>query len=257
MQIVKLSLKKPNKIPIEADNVNPDNFAGKTEAEIKEILVLYGNGQCPLGKFFNVNVAGSDSRENTKIVFEGDVSRVKRIGQNMSAGEIEINGSVDMHCGFGMKGGKIVINGDADSWLGCEMTGGEIILNGNASYYVGSGYRGEACGMRGGKITVNGNARDYLGEHMCGGEIIVKGNVGLLPAISNNGGKIVIEGSASMPASEMKNGTVIIKGKVFDLLPSYKEEGTEELEGVIFRKFAGDVNVGGKGILLIMTEGPE
>ena len=143
MQIVKLSLKKANKIPIEADNVNPDNFAGKTEEEIKAILVWYGNGQYPLGDFFNVEVEGSDSVENTKIVFEGDVSRVKRIGQNMSAGEIEINGNVDMHCGFSMRGGKIVINGDADSWLGCEMTGGEIILNGNASYYVGSGYRGE------------------------------------------------------------------------------------------------------------------
>ena len=167
MQVVRLSLKRPNKIPIDADNVNPDNFAGKNEVEIKAILVWYGNRQCPLGVFFNVDVEGSSSTENTKIVFEGDVSRVKRIGQNMSAGEIEINGNVDMHCGFGMKGGKIVINGNADSWLGCEMTGGEIILNGNASYYVGSGYRGEACGMRGGKITINGNARDYLGELAC------------------------------------------------------------------------------------------
>lgn len=251
MQIVKLSLKKPNKIPIEAESINPDNFAGKNEAEIKAFLVLYGNGQCHLGEFFNVNVEGSDSAENTRIIFEGDVSRVKRIGQDMTAGEIEINGNVDMHCGFGMKGGKIVINGNADSWLGCEMTGGEIILNGNASYYVGSGYRGESCGMRGGRITVNGDARDYLGEHMCGGEIYVKGNVGLLPAISNNGGKIVIEGSASMPASEMRSGTVIIKGEVSDLLPSYKEEGTEEFEGITYRKFVGDVNVGGKGILLI------
>lgn len=251
MQVVKLSLKEANKIPIEADNINPDNFAGKTEEEIKAILVWYGNGQYPLGDFFNVKVEGSDSVENTKLVFEGDVSRVKRIGQNMSAGEIEINGNVDMHCGFGMKGGKIIINGDADSWLGCEMTGGEIILNGNASYYVGSGYRGEACGMRGGKITINGNARDYLGEHMCGGEILVKGSVGLLPAISNNGGKIIIEGNATMPASEMKSGTVIIKGEVSDLLPSYKEEGTEEVEEVIYRKFVGDVNIGGKGVLLI------
>jgi formylmethanofuran dehydrogenase subunit C len=251
MQVVKLSLKKANKIPIEADNVNPDNFAGKTEEEIKMIPVWYGNGQFPLGDFFYLKVEGSDSVENTKIVFEGDVSRVKRIGQNTSAGEIEINGNVDMHCGFGMKGGKITINGDADSWLGCEMIGGEIVLNGNASYYVGAGYRGEACGMKGGKITVNGNARDYLGEHMCGGEILVKGNVGLLPAISNNGGKIVIEGNASMPAIEMKSGTVIIRGEVSDLLPSYKEEGTEVVDDVTYRKFVGDVNVGGKGVLLI------
>jgi len=251
MQVVKLSLKKANKIPIEADNVNPDNFAGKTAEEIKAISVWYGNGQCPLGDLFNVEAESSDSVENTKIVFEGDVSRVKRIGQNMSAGEIEINGNVDMHCGSNMKGGKIVINGNADSWLGCEMAGGEIILNGNASYYAGAGYRGESCGMRGGKITVNGNTKDYLGEHMCGGEILVKGDVGLLPAISNNGGKIVIEGKATMPASEMKNGTVIIKGEVSDLLPSYKEEGTEEVEGITYRKFVGDVNVSGKGFLLI------
>ena len=70
------------------------------------------------------------------------------------------------------------------------------------------------------------------------------------------GGKIVIEGSTSMPAGEMKSGTVIIKGKVSDLLPS-KEEGTEEIEGAIFRKFTGDVNVGGKGLLLINERGLE
>ncbi|MGB9929082.1 MAG: formylmethanofuran dehydrogenase subunit C, partial [Methanosarcina sp.] len=156
MQTVKISLKAANKIPIEADDVNPDNFAGKTEEEIKTIKVWYGNSQAPLGDFFNIEVEGTDSAENTKIIIEGDVSRVKRIGQNMSAGEIEINGNVDMHCGFGMKGGKITINGNADSWLGCEMTGGEIVLNGNAGYYVGAGYRGEACGMKGGKITING-----------------------------------------------------------------------------------------------------
>jgi len=54
-----------------------------------------------------------------------------------------------------------------------------------------------------------------------------------------------------MPASEMKSGTVVIKGVVSDLLPSYKEEGTEEVEGDIYRKFVGDVNVVGKGTLLI------
>jgi formylmethanofuran dehydrogenase subunit C len=79
----------------------------------------------------------------------------------------------------------------------------------------------------------------------------VKGSAGLLPAISNDGGKIIIEGNAAMPASEMKSGMVIIKGEVSDLLPSYKEERTEEFEGVICRKFVGDINAGGKGVLLI------
>lgn len=260
MQTVTLSIKEKNIIPIEADTITPDNFASKLKEEIETIPVWYGNTQVPLGEMFDVICECSESEEcclmqanadNVKIVMNGDLSRVKRIGQGMTGGEIEINSNVDMHCGSNMAGGKITINGDADSWLGCEMKGGEIILNGNAGYYVGSGYRGEACGMKGGKITVNGNTRDYLGEHMCGGEIIVKGDAGLLPGISNNGGTIVIEGSTTMAASEMKNGTVVVKGEVAELMPSFNEDGTEEFEGETYRKFAGDVNVGGKGVLLI------
>ncbi|MBW6470966.1 MAG: formylmethanofuran dehydrogenase subunit C, partial [Methanosarcinaceae archaeon] len=250
MQTVTLSLKEKNAVPIEADSVNTDNFASKSKDEIRAILVWYGNAQSPIGDLFNVAVDGSGSVDETKIVINGDVSRVKRIGEGMSAGEIEINGNVDMHCGSNMTGGKITINGDADSWVGCEMKGGEIVVNGNGGYYVGGGYRGEACGMKGGKITVTGNVRDYLGEHMCGGEILVKGNAGLLPGISNNGGSIIIEGNTTMPASEMTKGTIIIKGIVLDFLPSFTEDGTEDVDGVTYRKFAGDVNAGGKGVLL-------
>jgi formylmethanofuran dehydrogenase subunit C len=251
MQTVTLSLKGQNVIPIEADDITPDNFAGKSKDEIEAILMHYGNSQASIGELFNVSVEGSDSAENTKIVFDGNVSRVKRIGQGMSAGEIEINGDVDMHCGSNMIGGKITINGNADSWVGCEMKGGEIVVNGNGGYYVGGGYRGESCGMSGGKITVNGNVRDFLGEHLCGGEIIVNGDAGLLPGISNNGGTIVVEGNTTMVASEMKAGTVVIKGELAEMMPVFREEGTEEFDGVTFRKFTGDVNVGGKGVLLV------
>ena len=106
---------------------------------------------------------GKDSVENTKLVFEGDVSRVKRIGQNMSAGEIEINGNVDMHCGFAMKGGKVVINGNA-TLARCECQA-EIILNRNAAYYVVRA-TAESPAARGGKITVNGNARTTWRTHV-------------------------------------------------------------------------------------------
>lgn len=251
MQIITMSLKAQNRIPIEATSINPDKLAGKTNDGIRSMLLWYGNEQCPLGDLFNVDVEGNDSAENTRIVINGDVSRVKRIGQDMRSGEIVINGNVDMHCGSNMKGGRIVINGNADSWLGCEMKGGEIILNGNGGYYVGGGYRGESCGMKGGRIIVNGNVLDYLGEHMCGGEIHVTGNAGLLPAIANNGGTITIEGDTEMPASDMKKGTVIIRGEVRDLLPSYRMDGSEEIDGAIYRRFIGDVNIGGKGVLLI------
>jgi formylmethanofuran dehydrogenase subunit C len=35
------------------------------------------------------------------------------------------------------------------------------------------------------------------------------------------------------------------------MMPAFREEGTEEFDGVTFRKFTGDVNIGGKGVLLV------
>ncbi len=251
MQTVTLTLREKNRIPIEADTISPDNFAGLSERDIEQIPLCLGNTQVFLGDIFEVVADGSDSAENVRIEINGDLSRIKRIGQRMSAGEIVINGNVDMHCGCSMTGGKITINGHADNWVGCEMKGGEITVNGNAKYYVGSGYRGESNGMSGGRIVVNGDVLDYLGEHMCGGEIVVTGNAGLLPGLSNNGGTIVIGGNTTMAAGEMKKGMIVIKGNLEEMLPIYREDGTEEFEGQTYRKFTGDVNVKGKGTLLV------
>ncbi len=111
--------------------------------------------------------------EETTVILEGDFSRVKRIGENMSAGTVEVRGDVGMRAGSGMKGGVLRVQGNADDWLGREMRGGKIIVLGNAGNYAGAGYRGEKCGMRGGEIEIEGQAGAYLGEHMCGGSIRV------------------------------------------------------------------------------------
>jgi formylmethanofuran dehydrogenase subunit C len=238
------------KISVEAENISPDKFASKTEKEIQSLEVWVGNHKTTLGELFSVKVNGAGMAADTTIIMEGDFSRVKRIGEGMTAGLIMIKGSVDMHLGAKMGGGKISVMGNADSWAGREMKGGEIVIEGNAGYYLGAGYRGETCGMRGGKIVVSGNALDFVGEHMCGGEIIVKGNAGLLPGLSNNGGRIVIEGSTSRPGSEMAKGTIIV-GKVEEMMPVFKLEGTEAIDGVSYRKYVGDVIVNGKGALYV------
>lgn len=250
MQTVTIKPKKDIRISVEAENISPDKFAGKSEKDIQSIEVWMGNQKTTLGELFSIKVEGTGAAADTKIVMEGDFSRVKRIGEGMTAGLIMIKGNVDMHLGAKMSGGKITLSGNADSWAGREMKGGELIIEGNAGYYLGAGYRGETCGMRGGKITVMGNALDFLGEHLCGGEIIVKGNAGLLPGLSNNGGKIVIGGSTSRPGSEMAKGT-IIAGKVEEMMPVFKQEGTEAIEGITYKKYTGDVIVNGKGVLYI------
>jgi formylmethanofuran dehydrogenase subunit C len=103
--------------------------------------------------------------------------------------------------------------------------------------------------MRGGKLTIEGDVLDFLGEHMCGGEILVKGNARLLPGVLNWSGKITIEGDTSLPGGEMKSGTTFVKGKVLEMLPTYKDEGTEEVDGVTYRKYIGDLSRNGEGVL--------
>lgn len=251
MQTVTIKPKNEIKISVEAENISPDKFAGKSEKEIQSMEAYLGNQKTTLGELFSIKVEGTGAAADTKIVMEGNFSRVKRIGEGMTAGLIMIKGNVDMHLGAKMSGGKITLSGNADSWAGREMKGGELIIEGNAAYYLGAGYRGEACGMRGGKITVMGNALDFVGEHMCGGEIFVNGNTGILPGIANNGGKIVIGGNTSRPGSEMAKGTIIINGAVDEMMPVYKAEGAEVVDGVTYKKYTGDVIVGGKGLLYV------
>ncbi len=251
MQKIILKPRENYKIPIEAENITPDKLAGLNRDEITAITAWWGNQKTTLGELFHIEVEGRDEPPGTQIIIDGDASRIKRIGEAMTAGSILIKGSVDMHLGAKMKGGAITVEGNADSWLGREMRGGEILVKGDAGYYVGSGYRGEACGMRGGRITINGNARDYLGEHMCGGEILVKGDTGIMAGISNNGGKITIYGNTSLPGPEMKKGTIIIKGDVPEMVPVFKQEEDTELEDGTYTKYTGDVVVKGKGELYI------
>ena len=91
MAEIKLKLKKQPQFPLEAEVIMPDNFAGKTAAQIKKLELFYGNEIVSLGDFFDVSGKSTDIK-NTTIVIEGDLSNVKRIGEKMTDGEIIING---------------------------------------------------------------------------------------------------------------------------------------------------------------------
>ena len=174
--------------------------------QIGAIGAYEGNEEITLADIFDVAVDGSGDTAETKIIIDGDVPRVKRIGEAMTAGEIVVKGDVDMRCGALMSGGSITVEGDADSWVGREMTGGEIL---------------------------------------------VKGNVRLLAGVLNWGGTIVIEGDTTLPGGEMKSGTIFVKGKVLEMLPSYRDEGAEEVDGVTYRKYVGDLSRNGEGVLYV------
>jgi formylmethanofuran dehydrogenase subunit C len=256
MQVVRLKLKPEvmtgkAKIPVEVDSLTPDKIVGKNEEEIKAVKVWWGNKQEETGSLFDVSVAGeseADKAEEVKIIFEGDLSSVKRVGEGLKAGAIEVESDVGMHCGAMMAGGVIRVKGNADCWAGREMKEGELIIEGNAADYLCASYRGEIVGMTGGNVTVGGDVGKYAGQYMSGGEILIRGNAGLLAGLNMNGGRITIEGDVLMPGGEMTNGEIIVKGKVLEMMPSFKYDATEQIDidGVKYNKYWGDFAMGEK-----------
>ena len=109
MAEIKLKIKKKLDFPLEADSITPDNLVGKTAADIKKLPLFYATKQVTIGDFFDVS-GKSTEVSDTKIIIDGDVSNVKRIGEKMTAGEIVINSDVGMHIGNHMSGGKITVN---------------------------------------------------------------------------------------------------------------------------------------------------
>ncbi|NMB85293.1 MAG: formylmethanofuran dehydrogenase subunit C [Methanothrix sp.] len=238
-------------ITVEAEVIRPEMLAAKKKDEIERLQVWQGSEVLPLGDFFDVETTGDGSSEETTIVIDGDVPRVKYIGKGMRSGRIEIRGSAGMHVGAEMAGGSISVHGDALSWAGMEMKGGLLQIYGNAGDHVGSAYRGSWRGMTGGRILIEGNAKSQVGGGMAGGQIVVGGSVENFCAIRQNGGLILIRGDALRGlGAEMTGGTVAIMGSIRQFLPGFVEVGREEslklgdlqIEGR-FVKFSGDFTI--------------
>ncbi len=231
MTEIKLKLKKEPEFPLEADFISPDQFAGKTLADIKKLTVFHGNEEKSLGNFFDIS-GKSGEIADLKIVIEGNLSNVKRIGEKMSAGEIVVNGNVGMHVGNLMTGGKILVNGDADDWAGAMLNGGELEITGDAGHYVGAAYRGFWKGMQNGTIKVHGKIGDEALTWVNGSKpgkrfpTLICGSAGSLLGIHSHGGTIIVEGDCNRCAgADQVRGTIVVKGKVSRILPSYKKIG--------------------------------
>ena len=259
MAEIKLVPKGKIGITVEAEVIRPDAFAKLSKEEIERLQVWQGPRELPLSEFFEVDVQKGETPEDTKIIIDGDVSRVKRIGQGMKSGKIEILGSTGMHLGAEMAGGSILVQGSADSWAGMEMKGGLLQIAGSAGDHVGSAYRGSWRGMTGGQIQIEGNARSQLGGGLVGGSITVAGNVENFCGVRQSGGLIMVKGNAVRGmGAEMTGGAVVILGKIKQFCPGFVEAGREDnpklgelqLEGM-FNKFNGDfaISKNPKGIL--------
>jgi formylmethanofuran dehydrogenase subunit C len=246
METVTLTMKNPPALYLEADNITPDIFAGKTAAKIAELHVHEGNVTSTLGKYFEVSGDAGATTADTKIIVKGDVKKVKYIGFKMSAGEIVVEGNIDQYAGAWMTGGKMLVKGNVDAFAATAMKGGELTIEGNAGNYLGAAYRGDWRGMSGGKILVKGNAGSDIGMYMLGGEMIITGDADVHVCTHAEGGKVIIKGNArSKVGGQMVDGTIFVFGAIDTMMPGFKPVGETELEveGIkaTFAHYIGDM----------------
>ena len=254
---IKLKLKLEPTFPLEAESISTDKFAGKTETQIKNLIVYHGNEEKSIGNFFDVKGKGEEVND-IKIIIEGNLSKVKRIGEKMTGGEIIINSDVGMHVGNQMTGGKIIVNGNADDWAGAMLNGGELEVTGDAGHYVGAAYRGFWKGMQNGTIKVHGKVGDEALTWVNGSKpakrfpTLICGSAGSFLGIHGHGGTIIVEGDCNRCiGADQVRGTIVVKGKVSRILPSYKRIGEvkeiELMNGEIikgkFVEYSGDHSV--------------
>ncbi|MFQ6124129.1 MAG: formylmethanofuran dehydrogenase subunit C [Candidatus Heimdallarchaeota archaeon] len=262
MAEITFKLKEGSKIPIEAEAICPDQLAGKTLKEIGNLPVWKGNKELKLSDLFEIKgEAGSDSTELVVRVVS-ETTKIKRIGQGMSAGKLIIEGNAGMHLAEEMQGGEVLVTGDVDDWAFTQMRGGTALVQGNAGHYLGAAEWGNWQGNTGGMITVEGNAGNEVGAWLAGGTIEIKGNVGEFLGVHMKKGVIVAHGKVNpRVGAEMTGGQIILFSEPDRLLSGFEKSDvmveSVEINGKPlsgpFIKFIGDFaeRKKPKGVILI------
>lgn len=214
---MKLSLHTSPEVPLEAEVISPDQLSGKTVAEAEALTIFHGNEKLTLGDFFTISGEVKDGA----VEVEGDLSKVKLVGSDMSSGLLKITGNVGAHLGAGMSGGEILVEGDAGDWVGREISGGRICIKGDAGHMVGSAVRGSSIGIQGGEIIIYGSAKNEVGNGMRRGLIAIGGDSGDFTGVNMKAGTIVVLGKLGQrPGASMVRGTIISTQNV-QLLPTF------------------------------------
>jgi formylmethanofuran dehydrogenase subunit C len=209
---ITLTLRSPLDRALSADAIAADRFAALGALEISALRLWDGRNSIALGDVFSV----SGERAQT-VVLEGDLAKLHGVGTMMSAGTLEINGSIGNAVGARMKGGTITVQGSAGDDAGSAMSGGSLVIAGDAGDRAGGALQGASKGMTGGHIIVRGSAGREAGARMrrgilccaaagasaglgmLAGNIIVAGAIGEGVGAGNKRGSIVALGGVRVP----------------------------------------------------------
>jgi formylmethanofuran dehydrogenase subunit C len=245
----------------------PHRLAGMTEAEIEKIELQTTRRRVVVGDAFRLRMG--DAKQ---VRIEASCDRLDRIGQEMTGGEIVVDGNAGARAGRLMRGGRLTIHGSADPWAASGMRGGAFEIFGDAGDHLGGPVAGEVTGMRGGIVLVHGRAGEHAGDRLRRGTIVIESGAGAYAGGRMIAGTLVVLGRAGpLPGYLMKRGTIVIGDTIEELSPTFIDCGVHDLVALrlmadfvgghsvragkllrrSLRRFAGDMATLGKGEIFI------
>jgi formylmethanofuran dehydrogenase subunit C len=196
-----------------------------TPAAIARLPLWLGNRETPLGELFQVS--GGDPEH---LVLRGECARLDRIGADMDAGRITVEGDGGWYLGQGMGGGEIRVQGNAGPFAGAAMAGGALHIEGDAGDFLGGAIPGARQGMRGGQILVKGNCGDRAGDRLRRGQILIAGDAGGYCGSRMLAGTLAVLGRTGEYAGYgMRRGTLLLAQAPASLPVTFNDSGQIEL----------------------------
>jgi len=244
-------------------------LAGLAEREISCVELQTTRRQIRVGDVFDISFGSAE-----EIVFEGGSERFDRVGQDMNAGSILIEGDVGERAGRRMAGGRLTINGAAGPYAASGMSAGLIEIAGDAGDRLGAPLAGEIEGMNGGVVVVRGDAGARAADRLRRGAIIIEGKAGDDAGSRMLAGTLIVRGGVGRRAGYlMRRGTIVLGATVEDLGPTFLDCGAHDLVALRLmanyvgdfssrsaavlraplRRFCGDNAVLGKGEIFVVA----
>jgi formylmethanofuran dehydrogenase subunit C len=218
---VRLVLRQNPGLRLDLRGITPASCTGRSVAEVEQLPVGLGREWVALAEFFTVSVRSADEADLCLRV-EGDLSRCDRMGWQMAAGKLLVDGSVGDHAGGCMSGGELHITGNTGDLTGVEMAGGLLTVQGHVGDFAASPLPGSMDGMRGGRLVVKGHAGARFADRMRRGTAIVHGNTGEFAASRMVAGTVAVGGRVGAHVGYgMRRGSVVLTQPQFDAPPTF------------------------------------
>ncbi len=169
--------------------------------------------------------------------------------------------------GEGLDGGTMIVEGDAGFYAGRGMKAGTLHVRGNAGDFFASAHPGTRRGMSGGVARVDGNVGDRAGEFIRRGIVVIGGDAGAYTGARGTAGTMVVLGQCGALAGwALKRASLVLARPPVSMPPGFGDAGLHEIlylrllarrlgiDPAPFarvRRFAGDMQAGGKGEILV------